>query len=1193
MELKPGASGGATAVKNCASIKDGPQDVCVTMPLTDGPLLRAHKFTAAQTCQPTCTFAIAIVNVGAADAPGPITFNDVFTPAASGVTITQTDGDFTCSKANGQFQCTTAADKVLKPGDAAHVTITMSGIAHAPQYQNCVQINGTTPVDNDAPSRCVTIVDNTPAPVEVQPAPEPGLNDVPNIAVSMRALSDICAIHGADYATKATQRGNCKFEATFTNTGGAPFDGDLRFTNTVSGGGLPAWHDNDHCTRQGNSLTVDCRIVDSRAAAQPEVVLPPHGGAVSTIVDIEPGDNWHKGDVLTSCTSFSYSSVSKIMDPGTITSDDTACASIKLDPFNVKVAKSGDQTCQPGADCHFSLTLYNPGPIDHDAPVTISDKLNVGSAPIVSISPPLPCASQPTQVPFTCTSPGNFPLPLGGPPHVYNLTIRLPAGATSYTNCATVGPLPNGDANQELGNSIANTSCVTTAMQPPPVSKIDVVKTGDQTCTPGTDCHFTLTLSNPGPVDHDAPLTISDKLSTGTAPITSISPPLPCAAQPTQVPFTCTSPGNFSLPLGGPPQVYNLTVHLPAGASSYTNCATVGPLPNGEANQELGDTISSTSCVTTAMPPPPAPRLEVTKTGDATCEPGGPCHFHIEISNTGTAPLDDAVDFIDSLDAGSAQIVSMSPALCRNKVDALPVNCETNPLSLQPGAAMGVDMTVIMPNSAVTEMTNCVTIRLPHDEHRPSACFTVLSNAVSNAMSGFGIHLPLEPPTTPGNGTGDTYPIQSQSPAPLAAPHLKISKTGPASCIAGQTCLFTISITNDGTAPFNGRATLSDTLDIGTAQIVGVGAQFCQAMPTQVPFTGCATSPITLAPGAVTGFSMALMLPQTSATSATNCASVAIAPLGLIVGAVVGLPQPETSCATVALQPFVGTGGASGVLSQTPPTQPPANAAPQPSPSAGPSACFSNMVPDGRGGCGCPADSFWDGTQCQSGGGANGVLTPDAASAHQTPLLKCPTGTTGTYPNCQAIPVKRTQVLQKCPRGFVGSPPTCSCPTGTHVSRSGRSCLPDAKNAAQGQRFSCPPNATGGYPACRCPSGSYFDQATDSCVPLNAPSGPFGNGGPFPNLPGFQMGGPNFQMGFGGRHPRGPNGGGKNGVQEQTMPQTAVCPAGQVYATQVRKCVPGGGGTVTPKPATPSTPDYTDFGGCPGCSKGGGFVPPK
>ena len=121
------------------------------------------------------------------------------------------------------------------------------------------------------------------------------------------------------------------------------------------------------------------------------------------------------------------------------------CADVKLDPFDVDVVKTGDQSCQPGGECRFDIDIFNPtDSVPHDDPVTVTDKLTgLSSAQIVSITPAadadaFPCTPAPTKIPFTCT--GHMKLSPKEHNH-YTMIVRLPADATatSFSNCASVG----------------------------------------------------------------------------------------------------------------------------------------------------------------------------------------------------------------------------------------------------------------------------------------------------------------------------------------------------------------------------------------------------------------------------------------------------------------------------------------------------------------------------------------------------------------------------------------------------------------------------------------------------------------------------------------------------------------------------------------------------------------------------------
>jgi hypothetical protein len=188
---------------------------------------------------------------------------------------------------------------------------------------------------------------------------------------------------------------------------------------------------------QSGPLAVDCPMQGAEACVVhvgADTPLKP-GDSTRIEIDVVAGSNLHgKNNVITNCATLFV--VGQDAPP--------ACAPVRLDPFNVKVNKTADDpACAPGAECHFTIDLFDPGPIDHDAPVTISDKLDAGSGAITSITPvsgrPFPCATAPTQIPFTCTSPGNYPLTVGE--HVtFEMTVKMPATAAAqqFTNCITV-----------------------------------------------------------------------------------------------------------------------------------------------------------------------------------------------------------------------------------------------------------------------------------------------------------------------------------------------------------------------------------------------------------------------------------------------------------------------------------------------------------------------------------------------------------------------------------------------------------------------------------------------------------------------------------------------------------------------------------------------------------------------------------
>ena len=457
--MKPGATGGAEQLRNCAQLTSGGPESCAEQLLVKGPLLRMTKMLAGDaTCLPSCRFVVVFQNVGTTPARGVFKFEDKFSPGPNVLFDSNVTGA-KCANINGRFIC--ELDKqVFQPGEMTSVVLRVFASARAPEYVNCVEFlpqnfadPGNIVFDNSNDRRCVTMKDTSP--------------QTPNLIINKKAPNAEPGKFG-----HCDLKSACRFTITVTNTGLAPFKGTLKVTDTVSKG-TPEFINIGPGSPQ--SLPWSCTRVQNAAGAAfaqgsitCELPALPNGlqpGATATLeVAVTPGKTWKGSNFLENCAS--------ITSEGDLGANavKTSCDQAELDPFAVKVTKTGDQSCQPGGDCRFRISLVNPGPIDHIAPVTITDQLTgLSSAQIVSITPaspadPFPCTPAPTQIPFTCTSPGDYPLMLGpdgepGPPIIFDMVVRLPADASAeqFSNCASATDLAGGSSGQ---------SCVTVAMKP-------------------------------------------------------------------------------------------------------------------------------------------------------------------------------------------------------------------------------------------------------------------------------------------------------------------------------------------------------------------------------------------------------------------------------------------------------------------------------------------------------------------------------------------------------------------------------------------------------------------------------------------------------------------------------------------------------------------------------------------------------
>ena len=342
LTMKPGPAGGATAVRNCALLKSGGGQSCSNMALVNGPLVRLTKFGGGDTCLPRCTFAVVIQNVGNVDAKGSFKFKDTFTPASSlgGFDTLPQGGE--CSRGGDELFCVPNV-KVLKPGELTTVTVTVFGKAKAPEYKNCVDLvpqpqapKESLVLDTSNQGRCVTVKDTSP--------------QTPNLVIRKQAPNRKDGSSDGHCDLKSA----CRFTITVTNNGLAPFTGPLRVTDKVSLG-IPQFISIGPGSPQ--SLPWKCDSVQNGGAiAQSSITceLPPlpNGLAPGTTATLEvavtAGTTWKGSDRLKNCA--------EITSDGDIgaNAQKEDCAEVVLDPFNVKVAKTGDQSCRARQQLHTS-----------------------------------------------------------------------------------------------------------------------------------------------------------------------------------------------------------------------------------------------------------------------------------------------------------------------------------------------------------------------------------------------------------------------------------------------------------------------------------------------------------------------------------------------------------------------------------------------------------------------------------------------------------------------------------------------------------------------------------------------------------------------------------------------------------------------------------------------------------------------
>src|SRR5260221_428950 len=364
---------------------------------------------------------------------------------------------------------------------------------------------------------------------------------------------------------------------------------------------------------------------------------------------------------------------------------------------------------------------------------------------------------------------------------------------------------------------------------------LSVAKSGpSQIAAPGLPITYSISVTNFGP-DDATTVTLTDNVPAG-ATFTSF-------AQNSGPAFTCTTPA-----VGGGGTITCTIATFVAGASAtFTLVIGTAAVPNGTFITNIAS-VSSPADVTPENDDAPAVTLvggfadvSVFKTGTASVlDSGGPISYGITLTNSGPDPAL-TVSLSDTVPAGTTFVSfpqASGPALaCTTPaVGARGAVTGTN-ATIPPGARAPLPPAVQPAPPAAGETNN----NNPPPE-APAAEVHTLNNTAS-----------ASPATTDPNPSNDRDSAFTAVLAPAA--DLAVTKTAPASVIAGSGVSYSIGLTNNGPQAAQSTA-LTDTLPAGTT--------FVSLAQTSGPVFTCAT-PAVGGTGTVTCTNASL----SAATSAT------------------------------------------------------------------------------------------------------------------------------------------------------------------------------------------------------------------------------------------------------------------------------------------------------------------------------------
>ncbi|MBY6205968.1 DUF7507 domain-containing protein, partial [Halomonas denitrificans] len=408
---------------------------------------------------------------------------------------------------------------------------------------------------------------------------------------------------------------------------------------------------------------------------------------------------------------------------------------------DLAITKSGPASMPAsGGSGTYSIGVDNNGPDATTSTVEVTDSLpsgvtvNGGAAGAVALAGPnaadWSCASDAgsPQI-ITCDSAAAF---ANGQSSTFTFTADFAPAAdgTIVTNTASVQPA-FGSGTQDP-NGANDSSSAVTVYNAAADADLSVAKTGPATAVAGTQVTYDITVTNNGPADA-ADVSVADPTPAG---YTFASATAPCA-------------GGFPCALGTVSAGANVTIQVtfdidPATTGDVTNTATVST-----STTDPDATNDSASATTTVVA---EADMAITKTGPATAIAGTTATYSITVTNNGPSDAQ-SVTVDDPTPAGYT--FSGATAPCGGGFP-----CALGMIAA--GGSVAFDVTFSIAPSTLGDVTNTATVSSP----------TTDPNGANNASSAT---------TTVG-----------------AEADLGITKTGPATAIAGTTATYSITVTNNG-----------------------------------------------------------------------------------------------------------------------------------------------------------------------------------------------------------------------------------------------------------------------------------------------------------------------------------------------------------------------------------------------------------
>ncbi|MEP7380811.1 MAG: hypothetical protein ABI910_03950 [Gemmatimonadota bacterium] len=479
--------------------------------------------------------------------------------------------------------------------------------------------------------------------------------------------------------------------------------------------------------------------------------------------------------------------------------------------LDVAIAKSHTGSFTAGQNGVYTLTVTNVGTTATTGGLTVTDNLPTGLTYVSATGTGWSCSAAGAVV--TCATPATVAPGAAAP--AITLTVAVAnAAVPSVTNVATI--TTPGDVVP--GN---NTVSDPTPVNPAPTLDLAIVKTATSPFVVGQNATYQLTVNNVSAASTTGITTITDLLPMGLTYVSASGSGWTCSVAAGAV--SCTNPAILA-----PGASSSVTVTVAVGIAANPSVSNTGTV------QAPGDPNPGNdhSTITT-----PVQLLDVAiaKSHAGTFTVGQNGTFTLAVTNAGTLATTGGISVTDNLPAGLSYISASGTGWSCSAAGSV-VSC-VNPAVVAAGAAAPpITLTVAVSSVAAPSVTNVATVATPGD-------------------------------AVPGNNTA------SDPVAVLTAIDAAITKIHSGTFTVGSNGVYSIRVTNAGSASTTGALTVTDNLPTGLAFVSASGTGWtCTAAGTVVT----CVNPIILPPGgAAPIISLTVSVGSAAVPSVTNVAMIA------------------------------------------------------------------------------------------------------------------------------------------------------------------------------------------------------------------------------------------------------------------------------------------------------------------------------